>query len=124
MAPMRRAYISISSGEVANHTDEDLFGRLAAALPFAVEPSQRAVWQYQIRHLRQLASELPGAHFLLEFLIPRMGRRADLIVLNGGLIFVVEYKFGASRFDRSAIDQSHGYALDLKNFHETSHDRC
>jgi hypothetical protein len=52
-----------------------------------------------------------------------MGRRADLIILNAGLIFVVEYKFGANRFDRSAIDQSHGYALDLKNFHETSHRR-
>lgn len=123
MAPMRRAYISISSGEVANHSDDDLYGRLAGSLPFAVEPSQRAVWQFQIRHLRQLASELPDAHFFFEFLIPRMGRRADLIVLNDGLIFVVEYKLGADRFDRSAIDQAHGYALDLKNFHETSHDR-
>ena len=51
-----------------------------------------------------------------------MGRRADLIILNDGLVFVIEYKLGATRFDRSAIEQCHGYALDLKNFHETSHD--
>lgn len=57
----------------------------------------------------------------MEFLIPRMGRRADLIVLVGGLIFIVEYKLGARHFDRSSLDQVYGYGLDLKHFHETSH---
>ncbi|MFL6725867.1 MAG: DNA/RNA helicase domain-containing protein, partial [Sphingomicrobium sp.] len=118
---MRRAYISISSRNVADHTDEDLLGRLAGGLPFPVEPSQRAAWQYEIRHVRSLAEELPDAHFFFEFLIPRMGRRADLVIVSGGLVFVVEYKLGATRFDRSALRQGHGYALDLKNFHETSH---
>jgi hypothetical protein len=120
---MGRAYISISSRDVANFSDEDLLGRLAGQLPFAVETTQRAAWQFQIKHLRKLAYDLPQAHFFFEFLIPRMGRRADLIILNAGLVFVVEYKLGAVRFDRAAIDQAHGYALDLKNFHETSHHR-
>lgn len=57
----------------------------------------------------------------MEFLIPRMGRRVDLIVIHGGLIFVVEYKVGARHFDRSSCDQVYGYGLDLKHFHETSH---
>lgn len=120
---MNRAYISISSGEVANTSNEQLYGQIAGQLPFAVEPSQRAAWEYQIRHLRSLALDLPDAHFFLEFLIPRMGRRADLIVLNAGVIFVVEYKLGASHFDRSALTQTYGYGLDLKHFHETSHHR-
>lgn len=57
----------------------------------------------------------------MEFMIPRMGRRADLILLTGGIVFVIEYKVGASQFGRSSLDQVYGYGLDLKHFHETSH---
>ena len=118
---MSRAYISISSHDVAVTTDNDLYGRLASALPFAVEPAQRAAWNFQISHLRGLARDLPDAHCFLEFLIPRMGRRADLVILHAGIVFVVEYKIGASGFDRASLDQAYGYGLDLKHFHETSH---
>jgi hypothetical protein len=120
---MERAYLSIAAHDVAAHTDDDLFGRLARALTFAVEPTQKAAWLYQIAHLRSLATDLPDAHFYLEFLIPRMGRRADLVIIHAGIIFVVEYKVGAREFDRSSLDQVFGYGLDLKHFHETSHDR-
>src|SRR5690242_426441 len=111
---MRRAYLSLSAAEVFLASDSELFGQLALNLPFAVEPSQRAAWEFQISHLRQLAVALPDAHFLLEFLIPRMGRRADLIIITGGVVFVVEYKIGAQQFDRVGLDQVHGYGLDLK----------
>lgn len=120
---MDRAYLSLAAVTVPKSGDDALYGQLAKKLPFAVEPSQRAAWEYQIRHLRELAAALPEAYFLLEFLIPRMGRRADLIVLLGGVVFVVEYKLGARQFDRSALDQVYGYGLDLKHFHEPSHSR-
>lgn len=120
---MDRAYISISPHGLASTSSDQLYGQLAGRLPFAVEPSQRAAWEFQIRHLRSFASDLPDAHFFLEFLIPRMGRRADLVVLNAGVIFVIEYKLGASHFDRSALNQTYGYGLDLNHFHETSHHR-
>lgn len=104
------------------HTrDAELLGQLAFKLPFAIEPTQRAAWEFQIQHLRKLAEELPDAFFFLEFLIPRMGRRVDLIIVQHGTIFVVEYKVGARQFDRAGRDQVYGYALDLKHFHETSH---
>lgn len=119
---MDRAYLSIAAENVQQHSDSALFGELAKKLPFALEPTQTAAWEYQIQHLRQLAIDLPGAHFFMEFLIPRMGRRADLIVIHGGIIFVVEYKLGARQFDRSSLDQVYGYGLDLKHFHETSHE--
>lgn len=90
-------------------------------MPFALEPTQRSAWEYQLQHLRELAASLPGAHFFLEFLIPRMGRRADLIVVYCGTVFVIEYKLGAKLFERSGLEQVYGYGLDLKNFHETSH---
>ncbi|NOW45705.1 hypothetical protein FHW96_001860 [Novosphingobium sp. SG751A] len=116
-----RAYVSLPAASITTLTDADLFGRLAARLPFALEPAQRAAWEYQIQHLRELAAQLPGAHAFMEFLIPRMGRRADLILLVDGIVFVVEYKVGARQYDRSSLDQVYGYGLDLKHFHETSH---
>lgn len=64
-----RAYLSIASVDVQRTSDHEMFGHLAANLPFAVEPSQGAAWKYQIGHLRSLARELPDAHFFLEFLI-------------------------------------------------------
>lgn len=118
---MNRAYIAIETRELDSVSNAELFGRLASRLPFAMEPAQRAAWEYQIGHLREVAADLPPAHFFMEFLIPRMGRRADLIVLVGGIVFVVEYKLGARQFDRSSLDQVYGYGLDLKHFHETSH---
>ncbi|HEX2942508.1 MAG TPA: DNA/RNA helicase domain-containing protein, partial [Rhodopila sp.] len=120
---MDRAYLSISAVDVPAASDNHLFGALAQKLPFAVEPTQSAAWQYQIRHLRELATMLPGAHFFMEFLIPRMGRRVDLIVIFGGAVFVVEYKIGARHFARGDLDQVYGYGLDLKHFHDTSHAR-
>lgn len=118
---MNRAYLSLCTHDVVTLSDAELFGRLASHLPFALEPAQRAAWNYQIKHLRELARELPDAHVFMEFLIPRMGRRADLILLTNGMVFVIEYKLGANQFDRSSLGQVYGYGLDLKHFHETSH---
>ncbi len=116
-----RAYLSVAVDDLPSFTDEHLFGELNKNSPFAIEPAQRTAWHFQISHLRQLASALPGAHFFVEFLIPRMGRRADLVVHYRGIVFVVEYKIGAEKFERSSLDQVQGYALDLKYFHESSH---
>jgi hypothetical protein len=56
-----------------------------------------------------------------EFNIPRMGRRIDVVLTIGPLVFAIEFKVGETVFDRAAIDQVWEYALDLKNFHEASH---
>jgi hypothetical protein len=50
-----------------------------------------------------------------------MGRRIDAVLLLGPVVFVIEFKVGASVFERAAVDQVWDYALDLKNFHEASH---
>jgi hypothetical protein len=50
-----------------------------------------------------------------------MGRRIDVVLLIGHVIFVVEFKVGETEFTNSASDQVFDYALDLKNFHESSH---
>src|SRR3989304_5532750 len=50
-----------------------------------------------------------------------MGRRIDVVLIIQSVVFVLEFKVGAKDFSANAIDQVFDYALDLKNFHETSH---
>jgi hypothetical protein len=57
-----------------------------------------------------------------EYSIPRLGKRIDVLALIGAVIFVFEFKVGEDRFTASALDQVYDYALDLKNFHQTSHE--
>ncbi len=118
---MNRAYYDDAAPAFAAADPMAIFGHLADALPFDVEATQRTAWRRQIVDLQAVATSVPDAHVFLEFVIPRMGRRADAIILAGGLVFVIEYKVGERDFARHAIEQVHGYALDLKNFHVTSH---
>jgi hypothetical protein len=109
--------------EIAQAIPEAVLGSLADRLPFPLEPAQKEAWKFEIAHLAGLGRALPQINLFLEFAIPRMGRRADAIIVADGLIFVLEYKVGARDFPRHAIEQVHGYALDLKSFHVTSHDK-
>ncbi|MFP8871701.1 MAG: hypothetical protein VCB43_09900 [Myxococcota bacterium] len=51
-----------------------------------------------------------------------MGKRADVVLLVDGVIFVLEYKVGENSYTVAAAEQAHDYALDLKNFHAGSQD--
>jgi hypothetical protein len=52
-----------------------------------------------------------------------MGKRADVVLVTAGIVFVIEFKIGSYKFDAAAVDQVVDYSLDLKNFHAGSHDR-
>ncbi|OSZ72211.1 hypothetical protein CAP39_02295 [Sphingomonas sp. IBVSS1] len=121
---MKRAWFDADSEIMAKLAPNRVLGDLAEATQFPAELSQIAAWRFTITHLQQLAAALPGGHVFMEFAIPRMGRRADAVLVIGPLILVLEYKLGERSFPRHAIEQVHGYALDLKNFHVTSHDKA
>lgn len=97
-----------------------VFGVLAKNSDFDLVTNQKDAWLKQIAFLQQNLDGLEGTLYL-EFNIPRMGSRVDLVLLIGSVVFVVEFKVGESTFERAAIDQVWDYALDLKNFHEASH---
>lgn len=103
--------------------DDSILGALASWSSFADEPSQKAAWKEQILILKHLLGRCaaPTGAVFFEYDIPRLGRRVDTVLLLGHVLFVLEFKIGASMFSREAIDQVWDYALDLKNFHETSH---
>lgn len=101
--------------------DPDLvFGILAKNPDFDLATTQKEAWLEQIAFLQKNLEELSGTLFL-EFNIPRMGSRVDAVLLIGPVVFVVEFKVGEASFGRAAVDQVWDYALDLKNFHESSH---
>src|SRR4029079_10424850 len=76
-------------------------------------------WRKQIEYLKSVLKGHEGRIYF-EYSIPRMGRRIDNVVLIGDVIFVLEFKVGESEFLPHNIEQVWDYALDLKNFHETS----
>ena len=103
------------------HTEESsILGTLVLNHEFAAEEPQRDAWLFQIRFLKEVLSNRTG-FVCLEYSVPRMGKRIDAIIIDQGVIFVIEFKVGAKEFLNSDFDQAWDYALDLKNFHETSH---
>jgi hypothetical protein len=99
-----------------------VIGKLAEHSEYAVDLEQRNAWVEEIELLKIALAGIDG-YLLLEFTIPRMGRRVDAVVLSGPVILVIEFKMGAAQFDRDAVEQAWDYALDLKYFHQASHDR-
>ncbi len=115
-----RSWYSASIAEFLNADVDAVLGRLATNSEFALIQTQRDTWIRQIEILRTCLCGLTGT-LLLEFNIPRLGRRIDAVLLVGPIVFVLEFKVGERIFDRAAFDQVWDYALDLKNFHQASH---
>ena len=102
--------------------EEEILGQLTNQHKFRqLEQQQINSWRRQIKELKQTLVGFPDATLLLEFEIPRIGKRVDAILILNGSILVLEYKVGAKTYDAISIDQAYDYALDLKNFHKASH---
>jgi hypothetical protein len=101
-----------------------ILGQLTAGSAFADELSQKNAWVEEARLLAEVLApyrKVQGALYL-EYDIPRLGRRIDAVLILEHVVFVLEFKVGETRFSREAVEQVWDYALDLKNFHEPSHD--
>ena len=116
-----RFWYGTSIEEFVGASAEKIVGQLTLNSSFDIDRSQAAAWLAEIELLQSKLSDLAGSIFF-EFNIPRMGRRIDVVLVIGPVIFAIEFKVGEKTFDRSAIDQVWDYGLDLKNFHEASHD--
>lgn len=118
---MKREYYSDSIAAFLNANPDVILGQLAKCNEFALEQTQRDAWLEEINILQLVLSPFHGAIYF-EYSIPRMGQRIDVVLLIGPVIFVLEFKIGEKEFVSHAVEQVCDYALDLKNFHETSHD--
>ncbi len=116
-----RAYYSEAVSFFLADPDERIFGVLAGQHEHALEEQQRYAWIEQISILKRALLHRSQDRLLFEFQIPRMGKRADAVLLCGNVAIVIEFKIGAAGHAHEALQQVEDYALDLKNFHEGSH---
>jgi len=116
-----REYYSGLIEEFVDSSVEAVLGVLADNNQFSLELTQKNAWKEEIVLLQNVLSSYVGKIYF-EYSIPRMGQRIDVLLLINGVIFVLEFKVGERAFHQHHIDQVWDYALDLKNFHETSHD--
>jgi len=120
---MQRYFYGDTVKEFFAKTSDEIMGLLATNNPFSLDVTQRDAWIEQIEVLRlALVSHNQNGQIYFEYSIPRLGRRVDVILLLEGILFVIEFKVGEQTYPSGAIDQVWDYALDLKNFHETSHE--
>lgn len=117
---MQRYYYASAIADFLLEDESSILGKLAAANEFSLLKTQRDAWVHQIPILKESLAGLTG-HLCLEYTIPRMGRRIDAVIIDGPVIYVVEFKIGESEVNRNDLDQVCDYALDLQNFHGPSH---
>lgn len=117
---MKRAYYSDTIERFLATEPRAIQGDLSTNSEGSVEETQIGAWTYQIQLLYSVLEKFQGKVYF-EYSIPRMGRRIDVVLVIGSVIFVLEFKVGAHNFGAYATDQVWDYALDLKNFHSTSH---
>lgn len=120
---MKREYYSSSLEYFLKTETDEILGILTRNSEFDVGQGQREAWLQEIRILKNVLTPYSGSIYF-EYSIPRMGKRIDVVAIIGAVVFVLEFKVGDKEFSSSGIDQVWDYALDLKNFHSTSHEPC
>lgn len=123
MAAKRFYYSDTISNFLVKSSDE-IVGILAQSYTQDINKETSNSWIEEIDVLRKTLSYYKGrGSVYFEYNIPRMGRRADVIVLIDEIVFILEFKTAEQHFTRDAFVQVWDYALDLKNFQEGSLDR-
>ena len=119
-AALVRAHYSADVDDFLREDPDRVLGALTRAAKDVTE-EQKDAW---LKEIDVLQRELRGAggRLFLEFVIPRMGKRADAVLVHAGTVFVMEFKVKSRKYDKAAVEQCVDYALDLKNFHEGSRD--
>lgn len=120
---INRSFYASSITDFINSAPEEIIGQLSQKITQNLTHQARSAWKYQVDLLQSCLKKINQGYIFFEFLIPRMGRRVDVILLIKGVIFTIEFKVGAKQYDKLALRQAEGYALDLANFHEPSHNK-
>lgn len=119
---MEAAYYQASVESFIQADVEFIVGVLTLDHHFELKYNETKSWKELVLLLQSSLMKLNRGYILLEFRIPRVGKRADVVLVVDETIFVIEFKVGAEEFRNSAMEQVYDYALDLKNFHKGSHD--
>lgn len=120
----KRYYYSDTITDFLQKEDMVVIGKLALAYSHDINDETKMSWLEELRVMRSVLKNYKNrGSVYFEYNIPRMGRRADVIVLIDDVVFVIEFKTRKSKFTHEAVTQVWDYALDLKNFQEGSRSR-
>lgn len=120
----KRYYYSDTISNFLKKSDMDIVGQLTLAYTHDINDETSSSWVSEIEVMKSVLLPYSGrGSIFFEYNIPRMGRRADVIVLIDGFVFVLEFKTEKKKFNRDGLIQVWDYAIDLKNFQEGSRDR-
>ena len=120
---MSRSYLASPIKDFIVSDENAILGKLTSSENiFDITPKTTYAWQGEISVIKNSLVGVDG-HIHFEYVIPRMGKRVDVLLVIQNVIFVVEFKVGSDAYDASSITQLVDYTLDLKNFHEGSHDQ-
>ncbi len=122
------AFYQAPVAQFLKHEEDFIIGRQSTVTRQALTEltaEQLEAWRQQIAILRSTLGPHSATnwHLLLEYPIPRRGKRIDAVLLAEDLILVVEFKCGARKFDRGARIQVEDYCLDLRDFHRETRRR-
>ena len=121
---MNRYYYSNSIEDFINEPQDSILGKLNSSYNLEnLKLKQNNAWEMQIQILKNSLGDFANGKLFFEFSIPRMGKRADNILIIDGFVFILEFKIGSNKYDQQSIDQVLDYSLDLQNFHEGSHNQ-
>jgi len=118
-----RYYYENSFSKFLSQSENEILGIIVKDNSFDSNYLQTEAWLDEITIMKDIVKNFAEGRIAFEYSIPRLGKRADVILVFHGIIFVLEFKVGKKDYLLSDIEQVWDYALDLKNFHEASHDK-
>ena len=86
-------------------TNDAILGVLARNNAFELTELQRNAWLFEISRLKQILQDESESQIIFEYSIPRLGKRIDTVLLIHGIVFVLEFKVGATDYPRQDIEQ-------------------
>ena len=122
MRNLRTYYSSTITGFLCQPTAEILGIIHSNDISAETTIQQSNTWEIEVEILKDQLRGLDG-RVIFEYMIPRMGKRVDVVVLHKNIVFLLEFKCGDTEYRASTYDQVYDYALDLRNFQKESHDK-
>ena len=117
-----RLYYSAEIQAFLQSSDEAILGKIVSNESQAeLRLQQNNTWRAEIAILKRQLAEFREGRIIFEYIIPRMGKRVDTVILYKNIVFLLEFKCGDREYSASAYDQVYDYALDLRNFQRESH---
>lgn len=120
---LERAFYSASISDFILESTNSILAKIVRNNPYDLNDLQRDSWIREIEILKKSLCGIDIGRVILEYSIPRMGKRVDCVLLCNGIAFILEFKVGATVYRKSTDDQVMDYALDLKNFQKNCQDK-